>query len=119
MQFLVDQDVYQITISFLKENGHNVIKVSEIGFEQADDEIILQKSKELKRILITRDKDFGTLIFLKKELQNGVIFLRILPSTMKEVHKEILHVLEEHTFDDLLNLFCVVESGRHRIRIIN
>ena len=118
MQFLADHDVYQITVAILKDNGHDVIKVSEIGLEKTDDEIILQRSKELNRILITRDKDFGTLVFLKKKNTNGVVFLRMLPSTIDEVHKELLHVLDEHTFKDLISSFCVVEAKRHRIRRI-
>jgi hypothetical protein len=34
MQFLTDHDVYQITVAILKDNGHDVIKVSEIGLEK-------------------------------------------------------------------------------------
>ncbi len=83
---------------------------------RAADEDLLKKAREFSRILITRDKDFGMLIFLKEELSTGVIFLRITPGSVESVHRELDRLLKEHTEKELLNLFCVVEPHRHRIR---
>ena len=67
-------------------------------------------------MLITRDKGFGGLVFLNKELAMGVILLRMTPMNTKEVHHELRRLLEEHGEDELRNVFCVVEPHRHRIR---
>lgn len=42
MRFLADQDMYQITIDFLIDLGHEVIRVKDVGLAQALDEEILQ-----------------------------------------------------------------------------
>ena len=73
MNFLIDQDVYQLTIQHLKKIGFDIITVRDLNLQRASDERILEKAKELDRILITRDKDFGALTFLKGEVSTGVL----------------------------------------------
>jgi hypothetical protein len=47
---------------------------------------------------------------------SGVIYLRVLPSDIDEVHAELKKVLETYSEDELAKSFIVVEKGRHRIR---
>jgi predicted nuclease of predicted toxin-antitoxin system len=84
MQLLLDQDVYEVTARFLHNLGHDVVKVSELGMARSSDEANLEKAIELGRIFVTRDRDFGNLVFVRG-ICAGVIFLRILPSTKDEV----------------------------------
>ena len=42
MKFLIDQDVYAVTIKFLIDVGHDVIVVAQMGLAQASDEEILR-----------------------------------------------------------------------------
>lgn len=116
MRFLADQDVYKITIDALQEWGHDVVSIKEIGLARARDEELLDAARKADRILITRDKDFGNLLFLREEKKTGVIFLRGSPKLFKEVHREFKRLLLEHSEDELKNSFCVIEIGRHRIR---
>lgn len=116
MRVLVDQDVYELTVRWLRENGHDVVTASEIGFHQANDEDLLRKASEMKRLLVTRDKGFGALAFLKAAKSSGVILLRISPEALEEVHQELGRLFQEHTEKELCDLFCVVEPHRHRVR---
>lgn len=65
MKLLLDQDVYAVTISFLKDLGHDVVPVARIGLSQAEDEEILRVAQQQERILVTRDRDFGNLVFVQ------------------------------------------------------
>lgn len=116
MRLLVDQDVYKITVDRLKEWGHDVATVKELGLQGSPDEDVLRIARMENRLLITRDKGFGTLVFLNKTLSTGVITLKITPTTIEEIHQEIHRLLEEHSEGELKVLFCVVEPRRHRIR---
>ena len=118
MDLLLDQDVYGLTASFLKNNGHDVVTASEIGHASSSDSTLLKIAQKKHRIFITRDKDFGVLVFTRK-IKTGVILLRISPSTINSCHKELDTVLKEHSFDELINEFIVVEPGRHRLRKIS
>lgn len=115
MKFLIDQDVYAITIHFVSDLGHDVIPVSKIGLSKADDFVLLKTAKEQSCIFITCDKDFGNLVFLQK-IKSGVIYLRMLPSNTNAVHKELKRVLHCYKEKELQDAFIVVEPGRHRFR---
>jgi hypothetical protein len=47
-----------------------------------------------------------------------VIYLRILPSTIEDVHAELKKVLETYNEEELARSFIVVEKNRHRVRKI-
>jgi predicted nuclease of predicted toxin-antitoxin system len=116
MRLLVDQDIYKITIDYLREWGHDLLTVKEIGLQQASDDDLLKKAQGENRLFITRDKGFGGLVFLNKVLSTGVILLRMTPGSAEEEHRELLRLLGEHGEDELKKAFCVVEPHRHRIR---
>ena len=96
MKLLADNDVYKITVDFLRQHGHDVVTAKELGLNKASDKELLEKAKIMDRLFITRDKDFGMLVFLKKE-----------------------KILEKYTEKDLETAFCVVEPHRYRIRRVD
>jgi len=116
MRLLTDQDIYHFTIEWLKKEGHDVITASELGMSRASDEKLLDKAKELNRIFVTRDKDFGALVFLKNKVSCGVILLRSTPEDIEETQAELKSLFEEYEEKELYNLFCVVEPNQYRIR---
>jgi predicted nuclease of predicted toxin-antitoxin system len=59
MKFLLDQDVYASTARFLRDLGHDVLPVAQIGLAQAGDEELLRIAQEQNRIFVTRDSDYG------------------------------------------------------------
>lgn len=113
MKFLVDQDVYASTIDFLFDMGHDIIRASQLGMHRSSDELLLQAAHQQGRIFVTRDSDFGALVFVRN-LCSGVLYLRVLPSTQSAVNEEICTVLETYTLVE--RSFVVVEPGGHRIR---
>jgi len=117
MRFLTDQDVYQSTVEFLRKLGHDVVRAKDLGLARASDEDLLEQACEAQRILVTRDKGFGALVFLWWKEHSGVILLRMEPSTVEEVHHELAKLLEVHSEAELRSRFIVVEPGRHRIRL--
>ena len=115
MRLLLDQDVYAVTIGFLRSLGHDVVLVADINLSTARDADLLVVAREQGRILVTRDRDFGNLVFAN-DLGAGVIYLRIVPSTRHVVHAELQLVLEKYSGTELRQAFVVVEPGRHRFR---
>ena len=115
MRFLIDQDVYAATARFLRHLQHDVVQVAQIGLSQADDTELLRVAQEQNRILVTRDRDFGNLVFVQA-LGAGVIYLRILPSTQQTIHSELEKVLTIYSEAELGRAFVVIEPRGHRIR---
>lgn len=117
VKFMLDQDVYGVTAKFLNSSGFDVLTVSQLGLSRAPDTEVLSTAQSQGRILITRDRDYGNLVFVQS-LGAGVIYLRILPSTAKAVHRELLRVVEKYSAEELSRAFVVVEANGHRFRKI-
>jgi predicted nuclease of predicted toxin-antitoxin system len=115
MKFLLDQDVYAVTARFLSSLGHDVVPVAQIGLSQANDEELLRVARQQGRIFVTRDRDFGNLVFVKA-VSAGVLYLRVLPSTQNAVHTELGRVLKTYSEEELAKAFVVIEPSGHRIR---
>jgi predicted nuclease of predicted toxin-antitoxin system len=115
MKFLIDQDVYAVTARFLISIGHDVILVAQIGLEQAIDAEILRVAQEQNYIVVTRDRDYGNLVFVSA-IGTGVIYLRVLPKTINAVHKQLELVIKTYSEVELKGSFVVVEPDRHRFR---
>ena len=118
MRLLANQDIYSLTIEWLRKEGHDIVTARELEMQRAADEELLRKARETDRLFLTRDKDFGGLVFLYKGVSAGVIFLRITPATVQEVHQELNRLFQEHNREELRDLFCVVQPHRYRIRRI-
>ena len=115
MRLLLDQDVYAITERFLADLGHEVTTASQLGLSRAEDTALLARAGQDRRIFVTRDKDYGGLVFVEK-LGSGVILLRMMPATIGAVHEELRRVLGLYSEDDLTSAFVVVEPAMHRFR---
>src|SRR5439155_12119368 len=115
MRLLADQDVVPATVRFLRGLGHDVETASERGLSRAPDSDLLRVAQENERVFVTRDRDYGGLVF-RQALGAGVLYLRVLPSTLQAVHAELGRVLGLYGEGELKGAFVVVEPGRHRIR---
>ena len=115
MRFLLDQDVYSLTASFLRSLGHDVVTASEVGRSRSPDAELIELAAAQDRIFVTRDRDFGALVFLEHR-RAGVLYLRAAPRELPALHDELRRALDEHPEADLRTAFVVVEPGRHRFR---
>ena len=115
MRLLLDQDVYAATARHLIELGHDVVRAAELGLSRTDDEALLGIARSQGRLLVTRDRDFGRIVFSNR-FQGAVLYLRMLPSTQGAVHDELGEILRTYDEAELAEAFVVVEPGGHRIR---
>ncbi|MEL6263090.1 MAG: DUF5615 family PIN-like protein [Cyanobacteria bacterium J06626_6] len=61
VKFLLDQDVYRVTVKFLLSASFDVVSVSQLGLSRAPDTEVLSTAQSQGRILITRDRDLWQL----------------------------------------------------------
>lgn len=116
MRLFLDQDVYVLTIRFLRELEHDIVLAADRNMSRSDDSDLLRQAASERRIFVTRDSDFGRLLFADAQLGRGVIFLRTELSHLVATHRELAFVLNEYDEQELLNCFTVVRAGSHRIR---
>lgn len=117
MTFLADQDVYLVTVEFLRKLGHDVITASDLGLSQASDTELLKRAQADGRIMVTRDRDYGNLVFVQS-VRSGVIYMRVPIGTIDAGHQTLERVLASHTFAELMASFVVIDSNGYRLRRI-
>lgn len=117
MRLFVDQDVYHVTVEFLQSLGHDVLGAKDRGLSRASDTALLEYARQEGRVLVTRDKGYGALAFLEQQAHQGILLLRVSPTTLEVVHHELRRFFAEHPTIDMEGHVVVIEPGRHRIRI--
>jgi predicted nuclease of predicted toxin-antitoxin system len=113
MRFIVDESCDFILVKTLREDGHDVLAVSEMKPGAEDSEIIELGLRE-RRILFTEDKDFGQLVHAHGRKTIGVIFLRFPFSARQRISREVSSLVKQKG-ESLTGCFITVQPGRIRI----
>jgi predicted nuclease of predicted toxin-antitoxin system len=74
LKFLVDRCAGGRLAAWLRDQGHDVVELRELGKDPGDEEV-LSLAASLKRVLVTIDTDFGKLIFAQREPHAGLVRL--------------------------------------------
>ena len=113
MRFLADESCDFTIVRALRAAGHDVIAVAEIAPRSVDSDVIDLAVKE-GRILLTEDKDFGTLVFAQGVKSTGVFLLRFPVFARKAIADDIVQLVEERG-EKLLGRFVTIQPGRVRL----
>lgn len=97
LELYLDQMIPSEVARALREQGHDVLRASEIGQNRADDLQILEKAISENRILITVDERFGDWVVLPLSRHPGVIRLKVTPTTTDKISNLLLPFLSLHT----------------------
>lgn len=95
MKFIADEGVDAQIVAALRKENHDVLYVMEFDAGASDPEI-LSFANEEDRILITRDKDFGELVFRLKKIHSGIILNRLYQLDSKSKAALVMEVYLHH-----------------------
>lgn len=113
MKFLLDACASSRTLKKgLADLGHDVLSAQD-EHARASDETLLALAHEEHRVLITEDKDFGELVFLRRRPHPCII--RLVELRLAEKVEAIRELIEEH--GEALRAGAIVVVTRNRVRI--
>jgi predicted nuclease of predicted toxin-antitoxin system len=113
MRFLADESCDFAVVRALRSDGHDVLAVSEYQQRSVDKEVMELAVAE-DRLLLTEDKDFGTLAFAARVDSPGVILIRF-PATARGTLPVAVRRLVAEQGSQLGNAFVVLRPGSTRI----
>jgi len=113
MLFIADESCDFAVVRALRAAGHDVLAVAELDPGLNDDQVIVRALDE-RRVLLTEDKDFGQLVFASLRPSPGVISIRF-PTTARSVLPAAVCAFVESNGSALADSFCTLQPGRARI----
>ena len=94
------------SVTYLKKKGISIIHAYDINFLEQSDNLQFKKSKQLKRILISLDKDFKRFKDLSLKDHPGIILLSTGDITSdninKILNKTLKHLTENYVKESLI-----------------
>lgn len=115
MKFLANENFPFPSIKTLRENGYDVVSISE-DLSGISDEEVLRKASLENLIILTFDRDYGELIFkYQKDNPPAVVYFRTKGQSPNEAGKILIEKIEVEKIL-LVNFFTVVEETGVRQR---
>lgn len=106
MRLYLDQMFRVELADILRDNGHDVVRASEVGQGRSDDAEILDFVVKQRRVLITLDEHFGNWVVLPLSRHPGVIpRLKIHPPLVKAISDRLIPFLEPGEVAELKALY--------------
>ena len=114
MKLLVDESIDKRIVEKLRQDGHDVIYVTEMEPSIGDDDV-LHRANKSDSLLITADKDFGELIFRQGLAHAGVVLVR-LAGLSHEAKATFVSSAFLDRGDELRDAFSVFSPAMIRVR---
>jgi predicted nuclease of predicted toxin-antitoxin system len=116
VKFLVDNALSPEVADHLRGGGHDAVHVRSRGLHLATDPVILQTALDERRVVLSADTDFGTLLTLSQRAQPSVILFRHGSPRRPADQAQLLLANLPNLVDDL-NQGAIVIFRRGRIRV--
>ena len=100
--------------TMLTDLGHDVLSAREID-PRATDEALLALANRERRVLVTEDKDFGELVFVRRMKHPCVV--RFVGMRVAEQVTAMRELIEHHAEAMRMRALIVVTQRRVRIRV--
>jgi len=114
LRILTDENISPRVVSFLRQQGLDVVDVKENGWQGKKDKYLLKQAYLDKRFVLTHDSDFGTLAIYKTQKYYGIIYLRLNNLKFHNVIKVLKKLLQ---LEQELFVGCLIVVKESRIRI--
>jgi len=114
VNLVCDEGVERAIVERRRDDGHVVVYIAELA-PGISDEAVLGEARRLEGPLITKDKDFGELVFRQGLANFGIVLLRLNGLPVSRKSAIVASVIAERS-EEIIGAFSVISPGQVRIR---
>lgn len=107
MKLLVDENIPNMTVTLLKEQGHDVLDIRGTEREGISDQELWALANEERRLLITTDKGFAK---NRDSDHAGVLIVALRKPNRAAIHKHIIFTLMQYDAEEWAGLLVVAKD---------
>ena len=114
---VADENIHPEVIAALVASGRDVVRVVDLGLTSWGDRAILERAHVQRRVVLTHDRDFGTLAVREGVAFTGIVFLRpghLDPKLVLSMIDAVAQV--EVQLDPPFIVVAELSAGRVRVR---
>lgn len=116
MRFLADMGISTRSVTWLRNQGYDIIHLSEQGLQCMPDEDIFKKAADEKRVILTMDLDFGQIVAASKTTLPSIVVFRLSDERSENVSKRLKELLNKCSDDMMEGSIISVSDNNIRIR---
>ena len=115
MKFLADMNISMDTVNGLRNQGYDVVHLSDQGLFKMEDIDILEKAKVEQRNILTCDLDFSQLLWRSNQSMPSVILFRFEYQTAENHLQALSKILSSS--QDVIRQGAIVIADERKIRV--
>ncbi|MEO0396610.1 MAG: DUF5615 family PIN-like protein [Cyanobacteria bacterium P01_A01_bin.137] len=115
MKFLADMGISPRTVTWLKDQGYDAVRLSDEGLQRLPDADVMVKALAEKRILLTMDLGFGALLAMSRRQFPSTVIFRLSNETSKRVNERLAEILK--LFGSDLDSGAIISVSDETVRV--
>ena len=115
LKFLTDENISASLVNLLRSKDHNVKDIKEEKLFGISDNEVLKLAFKENRVVITHDKDFANLLNYSLTKHKGVILLRFINQSPKNVVKSFMPILKQIKESKIKNSLVIISDDYIKI----
>ncbi len=107
MKICVDENIPLVTVTELRNLGHDVLDIRGTNEQGLPDDLLWQKVLREKRLLITTDKGFSG---QRAESHYGILIVRLRQPNEQKIHERIMRSINRYAESDWKGFIVVMRD---------
>ena len=116
MLFLTDANVFVPMVEGLRQMGHDVFDLKEKDLERLSDSELYLLAQDQRRILVTMDKDFSSILLYSPGEHHGIIVVKLYRLKVAKATSLFLNAMNDIKPENIPGNLVIIDPGRTRIR---